>query len=112
MGWENRKGKLYYYQKERVGNRVVSRYLGRGAIALFEEEIADLRKQRTAQERREMQIARSDWAERARTPTELIELIAEAKRATEAALTAAGYHQHKRGEWRKKRAKTSENRGC
>lgn len=28
MGWERRKGRLYYYRKERRGDRVVSEYAG------------------------------------------------------------------------------------
>jgi hypothetical protein len=52
----------------------------------------------------ERQIARAEFAELAATPTELTLLLAEARAAVNDALTAAGYHQHKRGEWRKRRA--------
>ena len=34
MGWERRKGKLYYYRKERTAGHVRSRYLGNGQQAL------------------------------------------------------------------------------
>ena len=33
MGWEERKGKFYYYEKRREGGRVMSRYVGAGSFA-------------------------------------------------------------------------------
>ncbi|MBV7328408.1 hypothetical protein KFU94_09135 [Chloroflexi bacterium TSY] len=33
MGWEFRGNRLYYYRKQRIGNRVVSEYIGAGPIA-------------------------------------------------------------------------------
>jgi hypothetical protein len=33
MGWETRRGKSYYYQKRRVGSKVVSVYIGSGPEA-------------------------------------------------------------------------------
>jgi len=33
MGWEKRNGNYYYYRKEREGNRVSSKYMGRGELA-------------------------------------------------------------------------------
>lgn len=33
MGWEERKGRRYYYKAERVGGRVVKRYVGTGRLA-------------------------------------------------------------------------------
>jgi hypothetical protein len=103
MGWETRRnGRRYYYQKERVGNKIVSRYIGAGALAPLVAEIDQLRKERWQQQRWEAQRARNEFAELAATPEALTLLIAEAQQATRAALEAAGYHQHKR-QWRKKR---------
>ncbi len=33
MGWEERNGRLYYYEKRREGRRVVSQYVGTGTFA-------------------------------------------------------------------------------
>ncbi len=34
MGWERRKGRLFYYRKARDGGRVQSKYMGRGDKAI------------------------------------------------------------------------------
>jgi hypothetical protein len=44
MGLEQRKGKLYYYEKRRVGRRVVSEYVGGGLLALLAHREAQERK--------------------------------------------------------------------
>jgi hypothetical protein len=103
MGWETRGGHTYYYRKERHGRRVVSTYCGRSEIAALFAELDALDRQLHTQKRAEAQIARSEFAELSATPTELTLLLAEARRAVSEALSAAGYHQHKRGEWRKRR---------
>jgi hypothetical protein len=111
MGWEYRKGTRYYYRKERQGNRVVSTYIGpAGDRAALFAEIDALDRQRRQQERWEAQIARAQFAELASAPEGLTELLAEAKRAAAEALTAAGYHQHKRGQWRKRRRGTNQDK--
>jgi hypothetical protein len=49
------------------------------------------------------------WAALAATPPALLELEAAARIAVGAALEAAGYRQHDRGAWRKKRVKNDES---
>jgi hypothetical protein len=106
MGWETRRnGRTYYYRKERRGRRVVSTYQGRGKIAALLAELDALDRERRQQERAEAQMARSEFAALAATPPELAMLLAEARAEVVRVLTAAGYYQHKRGEWRKRRAK-------
>ena len=48
-------------------------------------------------------MARNEFTELAATPEHLTLLLEQAQSEAAAALVAAGYHQHKRGEWRKKR---------
>jgi hypothetical protein len=105
MGIEYRKKTLYYYRKERVNGKVVSHYCGRadgdharlwGGLATISAERRQIAAARRAAER-------AEWAELTREPEGLVELLAEAKRAVAEALEAAGYHRHKRGEWRKRR---------
>jgi hypothetical protein len=105
MGWEERRGHIYYYRKERQGRRVISNYCGRGELATLFAEVDLLDRQRRKQNAMERQIARNEFADLATDPPELTRLLVEARAAVAAALSAAGYHQHKRGEWRKRRAK-------
>jgi len=106
-------GKKYYYSIRRAGKRMEYDYYGTGETAQLIAQLdtirGEMRKERVAQERMERTIARNEWAELASTPPELLELLAEAKRAAAEALQAAGYHQHDRGAWRKKRANKDEN---
>jgi hypothetical protein len=105
MAYEWRKGRLYYYRKQRINGKVVSTYYGPagGEYARLWSSLVAIDRERREQERMERTIARNEFAELASTAPELVELLAEAKRVTAEALHAAGYHQHDRGEWRKKR---------
>src|SRR5687767_2816639 len=99
MGWEQRSGNRYYHRKERQGRRVVSTYHGSGKIAALLAELDALDRERRQRQRAEAQIARLELAALAPMPSELAMLLAEARAEVARVLTAAGYHQHKRGEW-------------
>ncbi len=105
MAYESRNGRSYYYRKERRGSTVVSVYCGAAGNPAAElwEDITALDAHRRRDEAAERAAERASFADAARTPPALVELLAEAKRQTAEALEAAGYHQHKRGEWRKRR---------
>ena len=105
MGWETRSGHTYYYRKARQGRRVVSTYCGRGEVAALFAELDALDQGRRQQERAVNQAARAEFAGLAATPPELTALLAKARAEVTRALEAASYQQHKRGEWRKRRAK-------
>jgi hypothetical protein len=100
MAWEQRGNGRYYYRSYKRGGRVVKEYIGTDATAAL--------------------IAAHDEAERERRHEERERALADARRLTElaaqyddfsravdaltaAALLAAGYHQHARGTWRKRR---------
>src|SRR5690349_2370095 len=102
-------GKRYFYSIRRDGKRMVYDYWGRGESAILIAQIDAIDVEKRQLERFDRQQARAQFAELASTPPELLALLAEAKRATAEALEAAGYHQHKRGEWRKKRANKDTN---
>jgi hypothetical protein len=101
MAWESRRnGRQYYYRSRRIGGRVVKQYFGAG-IAAYKAAAED----EAARERR---IAEADAraAERMRMaePELLLDALEVATKALmRSTLTAAGYHQHHRGEWRKRR---------
>ena len=91
MSWETRSGRGRYYTRSRkVAGRVRREYVGSGLLA--ELAAAEDALHREARERLEALDA------------PLLALDALTGALYRAALVAAGYRQHKRGEWRKRRA--------
>src|SRR5262249_53319864 len=100
MSWETTKqGRRVYYRAKRVNGRVVKSYIGRGSEAEQAAlEDANRRQERDAR-RQVVRAARQEWQDvdrAARTATYRINLL------FQAALVAAGYYQHARGEWRRR----------
>jgi hypothetical protein len=100
MGLVYRNGRSYLYRSVRRGGRVTSVYRGSGKDALLidaletiERDEKDFERWRERSERKEL-----DDLEQA-----LDDLVEQARDLARDALTAAGYHQHRRGEWRKRR---------
>jgi hypothetical protein len=97
MGWD--KGR-YYTQSKKVNGRVVREYIGAG-------DLAELVAQQDILEREKRLLAaldrRDQKAELAALGGELKALSEQTDLVAGAALLAAGFHQHKRGEWRKRR---------
>lgn len=101
MGWEKRGGQAYYYTAERVGGRVVKRYVGAGPMAELAARL-DTLKQNERDEA--IEAVRRTRDELAALDAALAPLHELADAATTAALVAAGCHRPKRGKWRKRRA--------
>jgi ATPase subunit of ABC transporter with duplicated ATPase domains len=99
MGWEQRSGRFYFYEKRRVGSRVISTYMGGSALALLAEEMIAERKQERDQYRKAQEKIRHEQKQIEQQIAGAESTLAEIVRTT---LRAAGYHQHK-GQWRKKR---------
>jgi hypothetical protein len=96
MGWE----RGYYYRVRKVNGRVVREYVGAGEIAELVAQMDALERERRRlealdqrQEKGELKALDTEL----KTANEMIDLVARA------ALLAAGFRQHKRGEWRKRR---------
>ena len=102
MAWEKReRGGLYYTRSRKVDSRVVREYVGGGVLGELAARMDTL-------ERREREEEAALWKEE-REQMEALEAPVEelceaAEVLAKAALLASGYHQHKRGEWRKRRA--------
>ena len=101
MAWEKRKrGGLYYTRSRKVNGRVVREYVGGGVRG----EIAA---RMDAKERQRREEEAAAWREERECLEELAGLIDEFCEAVEtvarATLLAAGFRQHKRGEWRRRR---------
>lgn len=100
MAWESRGSGQYYYKARREGGRVVKEYLGSGEhVAELVTLEAESRKIRQL----DAEIERFRLAEADDRDALLSELNAAADLLARAALLAAGYRQHHRGEWRKPR---------
>jgi hypothetical protein len=100
LAWEERSGRRYYYRSVRRSGCVVKEYLGTGPVA---EATAQL----DEEDRRRRKEAAEAWKEEMRRIEALEgpikELCDAAETLARAALVAAGYRQHNRGEWRLRR---------
>jgi hypothetical protein len=97
MGWDRGR---YYTRSTKINGRVLREYIGTGRVA---ELVAQMDAIKRAQREAERQARRAEQAEvealdaGLNGQNDLADLLARA------ALLAAGFHQHKRGEWRKRR---------
>jgi hypothetical protein len=97
MGWD--KGR-YYTRSRKVGGRVVREYVGTGRLAELAAQLDDLEREKQQAERAARQAVRAALDA---LDAELKVLCQTADLLARAALVATGFHQHKRGEWRKRR---------
>ena len=100
MSWERKGNRRYYTRSFRVGGRIVRQYIGTGPLAELAATADALKR---AQRRSQAEARRRDRALLEEADGPLLELNGVADLLTRAALTAAGFHQHERGEWRRKR---------
>jgi hypothetical protein len=101
MGWEKReRGGLYYTRSKKVDGRVMREYVGGGTLghiaALQDAQESRLREEETALWKEERERLEALVA-----PVE--DLCEAAETLYRAALLAAGFRRHQRGEWRRKR---------
>lgn len=113
MGWEKRKGGgRYYTRSRRVRGRVRREYVPLDIAHIVAELDAEERLEREYQRelKREQEAAeeaaRAAFYARIFGPVDTLGAACEVVMRAE--LERAGYHQHKRGEWRKKRASKEE----
>lgn len=97
MAWE----RGYYYRVRKVNGRVVREYFGAGKVAELAAQMDALERERRRLEALELRQAKE---ERLALDAELKVMTERIDLAARAALLAAGFHQHKRGEWRRRRA--------
>ena len=100
MGWENRRNGSYYYRKERFGSLVVSSYVGNGHTA---ELIGQLSSAYRKEDDLKQQMQAAEIEAMKAEDSALDELFNLSLDLMKAELTAEGFHQHDRGEWRKSR---------
>jgi hypothetical protein len=97
MGWD--KGR-YYTRSKKVNGRVVREYFGVGRVAELAAQVFAIERERRETERA---FLREEKAELDALDADIKALTETTDLAARAALLAAGYRQHKRGEWRKRR---------
>ena len=106
MGWETRRGGgRYYYRYRWDRGRVTKVYVGKGPAAV--------QAAREDEEKRADRIAQRQVVELERvlekSPQDMMaDLDGQVRIAIHTALMAAGFHQHARGRWRKRRVKTTQ----
>jgi hypothetical protein len=105
MAWETRKGRgRYYCRSKRVNGKVVREYLGKGWSALSVAELDDVLR---AKRRAAVAARREVNGELQKVDADLLAICKSVDLVAKAALLAAGYHQHHRGEWRRKRERNN-----
>ena len=99
--WERReRGGLYYTRSRKVNGRVVREYVGGGLLG----EIAARMDAEVRLRREEEAAAWREERERLEELAGLVDELCEAvETVTRATLLAAGFRQHNRGEWRRRR---------
>src|SRR4051812_40775417 len=104
MGWKTIHGRQYYYTSERDGPRITTTYYGAGRLAasVATLDAIDRAERQTQRDAQRVKRERDDAAER-----DIADWFDQVEALAHAALVAAGYHRHKRGEWRKSRGDRS-----
>jgi hypothetical protein len=97
MGWERGK---YYTRSRKVNGRVVREYVGGGLIGSLAAQLDASEREQRALSRAEADLRR---AEAEALADELLAVDRLAAALASAALVAAGFRKHNRGEWRRKR---------
>jgi hypothetical protein len=100
MSWESREGREYYTRSRRVGGRIRRQYVGRGELAELAAAADACRRAQRQIQAQEQRAEKARWQAAAQL---LLELDAGVDLLAQAALLAAGFRQHDRGEWRRTR---------
>jgi len=102
MGWEERRGRLYYYRSVRKGKRVRKEYAGGGSLGQLAAQIDEL-------ERLQREEEEASWREERERLQRSAGFLRELEEAAEilirAQLLVAGFHKRK-GEWRRIRERS------
>jgi hypothetical protein len=99
MPWEQRGKHRYFYQTRRRNGRQQRYYLGRGPEAELAAAAIELRRAQREADRAAARAREERWQE---AELALAEMSIISDLLVRAALYAAGYHQHARGDWRRR----------
>jgi hypothetical protein len=99
MAWKTINDRRYYYRSERVGGRVKSTYIGAGESGSLMANMVAFERLERAAAREQL---RDEWEEFDAEESAVSEWFDGVQAVADAAMIAAGFHQHK-GQWRRKR---------
>jgi hypothetical protein len=97
MGWDRGR---YYTRSKKVNGRVVREYVGTGCVGELAAQMDTIKREQREAERAAFRAKRAELDALDSSVNELNDL---ADLLASVAMVAAGFHQHKRGEWRKRR---------
>jgi hypothetical protein len=100
MAWEQRKSAKYFYASRRLGRRVRKLYFGRGPHAEVAAAALDAARQ---QRRQAAAAAREEQAKFQEIDHLLADFHGQSGDWLAPALIAQGFHQHDRGQWRRRK---------
>ena len=99
MSWVQANGKAYYYRAWKRHGKVVRQYLGSGPEA-HEAALEDVRRRQERERKREvLRATRQHWKDKDQVVQDVADRI---RILFHAAMTATGFYQHDRGEWRRR----------
>jgi len=107
MSWMQRGERRYYYRASRLSGVPRRQYVGTGPIGKLAAAVDDYRRLTRAIAAEE---GRAEQARYREAESSLRELCAVTDLLARAALVAAGYRQHARGSWRRKRRVNNNDR--
>ena len=99
MGLEERNGNYYYYKKEREGNRVVSKYYGKGELAGLVAQMDEIDREGKKQQASE-NLRNRQKLEKIDVEIDLFE--SKVKELTAKTLLSLGFYKTNSREWRLK----------
>ncbi|HEY1376399.1 MAG TPA: hypothetical protein VGF55_06370 [Gemmataceae bacterium] len=102
MGWD--KGR-YYSRSKKVNGQVVREYIGGGRVGELVAQMDALERERREVDAAARQAEKNELNDLAATVAAAFD---RAELVARAALLAAGYRRHKRGEWRKRRERSQD----
>src|SRR5215469_285472 len=105
MGWERRNERSYYYRKRRVGEKVVSEYIGSGSVGEAAAVLDEAARLDRSQELEQLRRMKSEDRARDR---QIDDLIASIDAAIRGELEEMGFHRHKR-QWRRRMGESKTN---
>lgn len=104
MGLEYRKGNCYYTRSYRVNGRVRREHISSGSMALLDAGFDEVERMEALQAKRKAQMQWQEERKAAEALDAIVDSVSDnAVAMFRAAMEAAGFHQHSRGQWRKKR---------
>ena len=99
MAWKTINGRRYYYKSERAGGRVKTTYFGAGEAGTLMAEMVAIERLERAADREGLREQREEFMAEETVVSEWFDGV---QAVADAAMIAAGFHQHK-GQWRRKR---------